>query len=159
VDKSAYYERGYYAGLATEPRFREVLALAGRLRGERLLDIGCGDGAFTTLLRDAVGAGEVVGVDIAPAAVTAARQQGVNAICLDIEQNPLPFDAAYFDMVYCGEIIEHLFNPDHLLQEVYRVLKPAGTCILTTPNLASWPSRVSLIAGLPALCDCGQPLP
>jgi len=66
---------------------------------------------------------------------------------LDIDEKSFPFDDAYFDVVYCGEIIEHLFNPDHLLAEVYRVLKPQGIGIITTPNLAGWPSRLALLLG------------
>ena len=40
-----------------------------------------------------------------------------------------------------------MFNPDHLLDEVQRILKPGGKCIITTPNLAGWPNRLSLLLG------------
>lgn len=52
-----------------------------------------------------------------------------------------------FDLVYCGEIIEHLTDPDHLLDEVYRVLKCGGLLIITTPNLAGWINRLLLFLG------------
>lgn len=147
VRKGEFYSKGYYAGLAPEPRFQEVLAILGKLRGERFLDIGCGDGVFTVLLREALGAKEAVGIEIAPEAVAAIEKRGIKAYQLDIDEESLPFDDAYFDVVYCGEIIEHLFNPDHLLREVHRILKPEGTCIISTPNLAGWPSRVALLLG------------
>ncbi len=145
--KGEFYSRGYYAGLAPEPRFKKVLGILGKLKGERLLDIGCGDGTFTVLLKEALGAREVVGVEVALEAIGAIERKGIKAYQLDIDENPLPFDDAYFDVVYCGEIIEHLFNPDHLLAEVYRVLKPEGTCVITTPNLAGWPNRLALLLG------------
>lgn len=147
MGKSEFYAKRYYAGLALEPRFAKILKIAGRMKAERLLDIGCGDGSFTVLLKEKLQATEVHGPEIAPKAVLAADKKGINAYLIDIDKRDLPYDDNYFDFIYCGEIIEHLFNPDHLLMEVYRVLKPGGTCIITTPNLASWANRLALILG------------
>ena len=147
MKKGEFYSKGYYSGLAPEPRFNEVLTVLGELRGERLLDIGCGDGTFTVLLKEALKAEEAVGIEIAPEAITAIEQKGIKAYQLDIDEQSLPFDNAYFDVVYCGEVIEHLFNPDHLLEELHRVLKPEGIGVITTPNLAGWPSRLALLLG------------
>jgi len=147
LSKDSYYYQGYYSGLAPEPRFRKVIQIARRLQGGRLLDIGCGDGSFTILLKEALKAQEVAGIEIAPEAVNALREKGIKAHQLDIDEQSFPFSDNYFDIVYCGEIIEHLFNPDHLLQEVHRVLKPGGSCIITTPNLAGWPNRLALLLG------------
>ena len=117
VIKEKFYASGYYAGLAPEPRFAEIIKIFRQLKGERLLDIGCGDGAFTVLLKEALGAKEAVGIEIAKEAIASARQRGIKAIQLDIEENRLPFEDAYFDVVYCGEVIEHLFDPEHLLKD------------------------------------------
>lgn len=147
MSKSEFYSKGYYKGLAPEPRFKEILEIADKLRAGRLLDIGCGDGTFTVLLKEALKAEEVVGIEIAPEAIVALKQKGIKACQLDIDENPFPFEDAYFDVVYCGEVIEHVFNPDHLLEEIHRVLKPEGICIISTPNLAGWPSRIALLLG------------
>ena len=45
------------------------------------------------------------------------------------------------------ELIEHLFDTDHFLDEVYRVLKPNGIFVLSTPNLASIHNRIALLLG------------
>jgi len=147
VKKAEFYSNGYYAGLAPESRFREVMTMLGKLKGERLLDIGCGDGSFTVLLKEALGAKEAAGIEIASEAITAVEEKGIRACQLDIDTEPYPFDDDYFDVIYCGEIIEHLFNPDHLLEEVYRTLKPEGICLISTPNLAGWPNRFALLLG------------
>jgi methionine biosynthesis protein MetW len=147
LSKGQFYSNGYYAGLAPEPRFRKVLEIAAKMGGKRLLDIGCGDGSFTILLKEALKAKEAVGIEIAPEAVAALEKKGIKACQLDIDEEPFPFGNDYFDMIYCGEIIEHLFDTDHLLEEVYRVLNPEGSAIFTTPNLAGWPNRLALLFG------------
>ena len=147
MGKAAFYTEGYYSGLAPEPRFREILSMIYGLRGERLLDIGCGDGTFTMLLKDALKASEVIGIEVAPEAIASMEAKGIQACQLDIDENRVPFDDDYFDFVYCGEVIEHVFNPDHLLREIHRVLKEDGTGIISTPNLAGWASRLALLLG------------
>jgi methionine biosynthesis protein MetW len=147
MKRSDFYDIGYYAGLMPEPRFTKVLTILSTLKGERLLDVGCGDGTFTLLMKNAMKAEEVAGIEIAPDAVATASKKGIKVYNIDIDESPFPFDDAYFDVIYCGEIIEHVFNTDHLLEEVYRVLKLDGTAIFTTPNLAGWPNRLALLLG------------
>ncbi len=47
----------------------------------------------------------------------------------------LPFRATAFDVVICSELLEHIHNPDRVLSETYRVLKPGGVLLLTVPFL------------------------
>jgi methionine biosynthesis protein MetW len=149
MDKSKFYDKGYYAGITPEPRFKTVLDISKKLNlhGSNILDVGCGDGTFTALLKEVSEANEIIGLEISAEAVSMAKQKGINAIQLDIDSKAFPVSDASIDMVYCGEIIEHLFNTDHLLTEVYRVLKPGGVAIISTPNLAGWPNRFALLFG------------
>lgn len=73
---------------------------------------------------------------------------GYKSINMDISTEKLPFEDNHFDLVYAGEIIEHLWNPDFAIREIYRVTKEGGTDIITTPNLASWYNRLLLLTGL-----------
>ena len=145
--KERFYAKGYYAGLPPEPRFAIVAEIFSQLEGDRLLDIGCGDGDISLLLRERVQAKQVFGIDISHEAVSVAQGKGIEARQLDIDEGDLPFEDDYFDLIYCGELIEHVFDPDHLLKEIHRVLKAEGLCVLTTPNLAGWPSRFALLLG------------
>lgn len=145
--KNGFYAKRFNIGGLQEERIVRCLKIFSRLQGDRLLDIGCGDGAVTMALKQAMGAEEAYGIDIAPQAVAAAMEKGVRAFQIDIEGNELPFADEYLDIVYCGEIVEHVFDTDHLFEEVGRVLKPGGLCILTTPNLAGWPNRFALLLG------------
>lgn len=112
---------------------------------KRILDIGCGDGSFSVRLKNY--SQEVYGLDIAKQAVKIAQKKGIKAYQLDVENQKLPFKANFFEALYCGEILEHLFNPDYLLDEVHRVLKPGGLLVVTTPNLSWWLNRLVLLFG------------
>ena len=142
-----FYSKGYYKGFACEPRFDVVAKLFSQQRAARFLDVGCGDGDITLMIKNNLHAQEVYGLDIAAEAVAVANKKGVCAFKIDIDNDPFPFDDQYFDTAYCGEIIEHVYDTDHLLSEVFRVLKPKGRCIITTPNLAGWASRFALLMG------------
>ncbi len=74
--------------------------------------------------------------------------KGYRSINMDVSAQNIPFDDDYFDVVYAGEIIEHLWNPDFVLREMYRVTKVGGSVIITTPNLSSWYNRILLLIGL-----------
>jgi SAM-dependent methyltransferase len=141
------YEQRFNKGGLTEERVVRCLSIFQSFPCARLLDIGCGDGEITLALQKVTRAREVYGVEIASPAVAMARERGVKAFQVDVDRMDLPFGYEFFDAVYCGEIIEHLFDPGHLLQEVRRVLKPGGISVLTTPNLAGWPNRIALLLG------------
>lgn len=67
-----------------------------------------------------------------------AEQHDFDVRCLDIEVDPFPFEDESFDAVLFCETIEHLYrDPFAVLQEIFRVLKPSGTLVITTPNLVN----------------------
>ena len=127
----------------------DLLAKGTNRKGqERILDIGCGDGSFIAKFRDRC---KVFGVDISAKAIKLAEKAGVNSYRLDVSTERLPFEDECFDLVYMGDVIEHLINPDFAITEVARVMKPSGFLILSTPNLASWLNRLLLLIGLQPL--------
>jgi len=84
---------------------------------ERLtLDIGCGASPYRNLFPNRVA------IDIRP-------QDGVD-VCADAHM--LPFRDNSFEIVLCTEVLEHVHNPQILVDEAYRVLKRGGRCILST---------------------------
>lgn len=132
---------------ALSDRHRKILRIMSSVPCGTWLDIGCGDGNFTSLAARELGSDAVYGIDISPKAVEMARLRGVQAQCLNLDEQDLPFEAGFFDLVLCGEVIEHLFDPDRLLDNVWRVLKAGGSLIITTPNLASIYNRIALFLG------------
>jgi ubiquinone/menaquinone biosynthesis C-methylase UbiE len=108
--------------------------LLGRMRGgERVLDLGCGEGDFAAAAAEA-GAAEVTGVDIAEAALRRARSRHPD---LRFERvapgEPLPLEDASVDLVWCSEVLEHVVDTAHLLSEARRVVRTGGLLLATTP--------------------------
>ncbi|MCE8424202.1 MAG: methyltransferase domain-containing protein [Candidatus Methanoperedens sp.] len=128
-----------------DARLRLVLNLFRDKKPANILDIGCGNGNFTTLLGKVTNA-KVIGIDVSETAVAIASRN-IEAYRVDVGQDVYPFDDGYFESVFCGEIIEHLFDTDHLLNEINRVMANDAFCVLTTPNLAAWYNRISLALG------------
>ena len=102
--------------------------------GDRVLDLGVGDGAFATALLD--GGAAVSGVDVAEEALRRARAQAPAAdLRLVAEGEPLPFAEDAFDVVWAGEVLEHVADVVGLLADVRRVLRWGGTLLVTTPRV------------------------
>ncbi|MFQ5778541.1 MAG: class I SAM-dependent methyltransferase [Terriglobia bacterium] len=98
----------------------------------RLLDVGCGDGRATPLLRERCP--QTVGIDISLNALQAARQGEPTAswVCASLEDD-LPFASGSFDVLHCCEVIEHLLDVPGALRAMHRVLRPGGLLFLSTP--------------------------
>lgn len=89
--------------------------------GERILDLGCGDGVLSRQLMD-LGC-EVVGVDASPAMVAAAQDRAVRALVMDGQA--LPFQNE-FDAVFSNAALHWMLQPDRVLQNVWTSLRPGG---------------------------------
>jgi 2-polyprenyl-3-methyl-5-hydroxy-6-metoxy-1,4-benzoquinol methylase len=121
----------------------------------RYLDFGCGDGTLTAIVAKALNCQEIYGVDFSPEELSKANIVGFHAYQADLNTGTLPFKDNEFDVVTAFDVIEHLWNTDNLISEAYRVLKPNGCIIITTPNLASWVNRLLLLFGyLPFHYEC-----
>lgn len=106
-----------------EAWMREQLAvLRRRAGGGRLLDVGTGAGFVTRCARGAFDLR--VGIDISPGVLAAARASFDGGIACDVDA--LPFRSETFDAVTCFAVLHHLYDPEPLVREVRRVLKPGG---------------------------------
>ena len=128
-------------------RFKEIydFMLNNIGSNNKICDLGCGDGSLGELLIKKNNS--VFGVDDVAYQVNIAKKKGINAFVADLNKDNLQFDDNTFDTVIATEVIEHLLNPDNLLNEAYRILKDNGIFIITTPNLASLGRRLLLLFG------------
>jgi SAM-dependent methyltransferase len=102
--------------------------------GDRILDIPSGAGAFTKRMMD-------LNKDVYPADIENILEVENSNFCTANMNDHLPYEDSFFDAVICIDGIEHLERPFDFIQECYRVLKPAGILIISTPNINSIRSR------------------
>lgn len=112
------------------------LALSHIKNGDKVLDIGCGTGWFCKFIKDKYPDCVVYGTDISDKSMEMQRQQRdditfVHGYVGNIQNVP----TGYFDIVFAGEILEHLERPEDLFTEAHRFLKIGGKFIVTTPLL------------------------
>jgi 2-polyprenyl-6-hydroxyphenyl methylase / 3-demethylubiquinone-9 3-methyltransferase len=105
--------------------------LAAVRPGERVLDVGCGEGGFAAQLARA--GAEVVAVDVAEEPLRRARERHPQLDLRLIEEAGWPFPDASFDVVWAGEVIEHVADTAAWLSELRRTLRPCGRLLLSTP--------------------------
>ena len=101
--------------------------------GGRLLDVGCGNGGFLMLARQA--GWQVEGLDFDAGAVQVARARGLEVHHGGIEM--LGERSACYDVITLCHVIEHVHDPITTLRRLHALLKPGGVLWLDTPNLAS----------------------
>ena len=121
----------------------KLLALIGS--GQRVLDVGCSSGYLARPLTERGCA--VVGIELDEKAAEAAREVCSKVLVGDVETMELPFPEGSFDVVLCGDLIEHLRAPERFLARVRPLLRDDGRLVLTTPNVANWAMRLGLLAG------------
>jgi|GEM_PF-2218774 len=98
----------------------------------RVIELGVGgEGGIISALRSSA---EVCGLDISDSAIEGCRNLGIPAIKLNCDNTPLPFENDCIDTVIALEVFEHFSNPQFVLEEIRRVLKPDGLFIASTPS-------------------------
>jgi len=104
--------------------------------GQRLLDVGCGDGILGMLVRNRFE--EIYGVDISDKAIEVAQRRGIKAYKVNLNVEALPFEDNYFDSITCLGTLQLIYDINTMLREFNRVLKPDGELVLTVPNMRAY---------------------
>lgn len=112
-----------------------------------VLDVGCDTGYLGEVL--ATRGNRVAGVEIDEVTAEAARQRLTEVFVADLEATDLVehFGAGRFDVVVFGDVLEHLRDPLPVLRRARDLLKPGGSVVISTPNVAHGDIRLSLLQG------------
>lgn len=142
--RGAYHWRDYHGGLVsmnayTRGRYEMVVRCLSSLPHETdapVLDMGCGDGALAGVIHKTLRR-PVVGVDTSELGIEMARQEfanrGYTGEFRAVERYDTGFPEGHFAAAVCSDVIEHVREPQTMLRELYRVLRPGGHLVLTTP--------------------------
>jgi methionine biosynthesis protein MetW len=131
-----------------------AMRLAGRIPpNSRVLDVGCGSGAITSILKEVTGA-VIIGVEPDSERAQKARERGLKVInayfSTDIAKEHGPFDFVVF-----ADVLEHLANPAAVVFLAKESLKPEGAILASVPNAAHLYSRIDLLRGIFRYDECG----
>jgi methionine biosynthesis protein MetW len=146
VDYDDYWDAKAQSGLGKLSPFRRARAeaFARVIRpGAKVLDLGVGDGAILKFLVDRLGI-DACGLDISPKAVDYCRSIGLNVDLADINAPMGAAIADHYDVIILSEIIEHVPDPEALLN---RLRAHADALIVSTPNTGYHQHRLRLLLG------------
>ncbi len=112
------------------PRLKFDILLDALKQSEpkRFLEVGCGAGKFLFSLADEFPAAHFTGIDISNSAILKAcqnnKRQNIQFLKADAQQ--MNFEEGYFDAIIVLDVLEHVNNPEKVIQDCYRFLKPGG---------------------------------
>lgn len=138
INTTAYWETMYFTEfpIAQErvinERFDRIMQILNPYKdADSILDVGCGWGEFLKKLSEAGFKGEKWGVDIVPELLYKASRRfpGFNFVMRDAED--LPFEKDSFDIVFCGETLEHLNDPHSVIKKLKQIAKKV--LVVTVP--------------------------
>jgi 2-polyprenyl-3-methyl-5-hydroxy-6-metoxy-1,4-benzoquinol methylase len=111
---------------------------------ERVLELGCAEGAFAATIKERTGA-EVWGIEFNSQVADRARSVLDHVLVGDADARIAETPDAYFDVVICNDVLEHLLDPIGTLIHLRRKLRPGGVVIASIPNIRYAPALSKVI--------------
>jgi ubiquinone/menaquinone biosynthesis C-methylase UbiE len=135
-----------------EPLARILIERARPQPGEHVLDAACGTGIVARLVAPIVGpSGRTVGLDYDPIMIETARRLAPEIEWRQGDLQNSPFPDGFYDLVICQQGLQYLPDPNAGLQQIHRVLRPAGRLVLATwSDIAKSPGHILLFQALEA---------
>lgn len=135
IKRKGYAAQGTHSTCADEgtqtSRFERTLQEVKN--GDKFLDIGCGVGLMTKLVKSKYPDCDVYGVDISQQVIEDNRKESPDISYAQGVVGKLYYSNNFFDVIFSGETIEHLDDPKVFFKEAHQFLKPGGKLIITTP--------------------------
>jgi 2-polyprenyl-3-methyl-5-hydroxy-6-metoxy-1,4-benzoquinol methylase len=129
---SYYAQSGFVIRFIETRRLELIQRLMAARPGERILEVGCGGGHVLRLFPQC----KLVGVDVSGEMLDKARRNlmGYDVDLRKAELHAAGLEPASFDGIVCTEVLEHIVDPEAVLDSIARYLKPSGRAVITIPN-------------------------
>ena len=113
----------------------------------RMLDVGCGDGATSAFVKSVPSVAWAGGVEVNAAAAKRAEGRLDAVWCADVEQFELGRNVppASLDLILCLDVLEHLVDPWSVVKQLSALLAPNGRLVVSVPNIRNWKFVVKLL--------------
>lgn len=131
---------------AVELNHRNIYSLLEKDEKAHFLDLGCDDGVVTLEMAQRIGTQNISGVEIVDSRILLAEAKGVMVKKFDLNKK-FDFKNDSIDVIHSNQVIEHLFDSDMYVAELYRILKMGGYAVISTENASSWCNIFASIMG------------
>jgi methionine biosynthesis protein MetW len=145
MNLTAYYDAYWRQADDTFDQDRLALLAKHVGPGDHVLEVDCGPGVLAAQMRDK--GADVEATELSSVAVERARAKGIPCTQIDIDTEPLPFEANRFDVVVSNSAIEHRFFCEKAFDECVRVLRSGGRFVVCLPNIAHLICRWWVLTG------------
>ncbi len=123
----------------------DLISLMPQKPENRVLEIGSGKGGTLMSLKNNQLAQEVVGVELMEMEDSYQQAPEIDKMIIgDIESMEIPYPENYFDVILCGDVLEHLHDPWAVLKKLHSLLKPGGKVIISLPNIREFNAMVKI---------------
>uniref|UniRef100_UPI0040470E8D class I SAM-dependent methyltransferase n=1 Tax=Flavobacterium sp. TaxID=239 RepID=UPI0040470E8D len=139
------YIEQLYAG-AVDLNRKNIRGLLDCDPNAHFLDLGCDDGKLTIDMAGKIGTKNISGVEIVDSRIQMALAKGVQVKKFDLN-GEFDFPTKSVDAVHANQVIEHLYDSDKFVGEIYRILKNGGYAVISTENASSWCNIFASIMG------------
>jgi len=135
-----------YEAVLDNPHGRNRIFIDLASQGRKVLELGCADGFISRHLQER--GCHVTGVEVDSEAAERARQWCEQVVVYNLNRPDwIEQVGRDFDTVLCGDVLEHLVNPELALHQIHQVLAPQGRIIICVPNIAHLRVRLKLLSG------------
>lgn len=139
----------YYCGVRDD-----LIGMMTPKRKMNILEVGCACGGTLLKLKDIYPEARVYGIE-KNEKVAAIANHFAEVISMDIESAEMPFEKGFFDYIIFGDVLEHLYDPQAVLEKMHAYLKEDGAVIASIPNVMHWSVVKELLAGYWSYRDAG----
>jgi len=123
---------------AVDLNHKNIFSLFEKNEDAKFLDLGCDEGSLTLQMAKKIGTKNISGVEIVEERIKESQKKGIEVKSFDLNKC-FDFEDATFDVIHANQVIEHLYDSDVFLSEIYRTLKKGGyAAIISTENASSW---------------------
>ncbi len=152
IDHYEYFNKNRNLKTKLYDREKISLRLISKVLKEQdtFLDAGCGHGDFLEYIKRVFPQVKLKGLDYSKKEVLEAKKNGFDVSQSDFEEG-IKLQKEKYQVVYAGEVLEHLYNTDLFLSELNRITKMHGYLIISTPNLCAWFNRIFMFLGIQPL--------